>query len=281
MNIIKKYIKAYILIIHRFYCFILLKTDKKIFSFLFNLRSVLIRSRARLKWQDDTFVVTDKLLPQFRHLVRHRHRCDMCYRYGIVARADSLAESYFLKQINFKKGDIFLDCGANVGDLKLWFSLYNIDVTYIAFEPSPIEFNCLKRNIKPSIAHNIGLWNEEGEIKFFISSERADSSLIEPKYYDEVITSKVMRLENFVDKRIKCLNLEAEGAELEVLEGLGERLSLVEFISADLGYERGVNEESTLVPVTNFLLFRDFELVDISHKRICALYRNKKYLTSL
>ena len=75
------------------------------------------------------------------------------------------------------------------------------------------------------------------------------------------------------------LKLEAEGAEPEILEGLGKKIDLVEFISADLGYERGINCESTLAPVTNFLLSRGFDLIDISHGRICALYKNKAFKT--
>ena len=61
------------------------------------------------------------------------------------------------------------------------------------------------------------------------------------------------------------------------MEGLGDKLDLVEYVSADLEYERGIQCESTLVPVTNYLLEHDFELVDVSHGRICALYKNKRF----
>ena len=271
------YIKIRSKKLKKFYQKILFKTDKSLFAFLFNFKSFLIGSGTRLQWKGKTFVVTDKSLPQFSYLIRHQRRCNEAYGNGIVARVDSLAECYFLKRMGFKDGDIFLDCGANIGDLKLWFDLAGINITYIGFEPSPIEYDCLVKNVAPSEVHNIGLWSEEGELKFFINSQEADSSLIEPKNYDEIVTSKVMRLESFVDKRIKCLKLEAEGAEPEVLLGLGDRLECIEFISADLGYERGVDEESTLAPVTNFLLARGFELVDVSHARICALYRNTRF----
>ncbi len=46
------------------------------------------------------------------------------------------------------------------------------------------------------------------------------------------------------------------------------------FITADLGYERGMLEESTLVPVVNFLLERGFSIRAISHDRIVALFEN-------
>jgi len=73
------------------------------------------------------------------------------------------------------------------------------------------------------------------------------------------------------------VKLEAEGSEPEVLQGLGEALARVEYIAADVGPERGENLETTVVSVTNFLLQRNFELVSMSHSRICALYRNKSF----
>ena len=62
-----------------------------------------------------------------------------------------------------------------------------IVVEYIGFEPSPIEFSCLEQNVRPSVVHNVGLWNEEGELNFYISSQGADSSLIKPQEYNEII----------------------------------------------------------------------------------------------
>ena len=240
----------------------------------FNLNSWLLKSGSRLKWDGSNFVVVDKNIPGFSYKFRHQRQGTVAYERGIRTRAESLADTYHLRKIDFKDGDVFLDCGANVGDLKLWFSINHIDLNYVGFEPSPIEFDCLKENIYPSKAFNFGLWSHDGELKFYVSSQGADSRVIEPKHYDEVIHIKVKRLADVIEGDVKCLKLEAEGAEPEVLEGAGEKLNHVEYVSADLGYERGVNEESTLVPVTNYLLQRGFELVDVTHGRICALYKN-------
>ena len=119
------------------------------------------------------------------------------------------------------------------------------------------------------------MWNKKRELAFYISSNHADSSIIKPKNFDDKITVKVSKLEEYVSKPVKCLKLEAEGAEPEVLEGLESKLSLVEYIAADLGYERGVDCESTLPAVTNFLCQRGFELIKVNHTRICALYKNR------
>lgn len=277
MNILKRYIKRHFNFAFRLYRNFLTRLDKKTFAIFFNLKSFFFSSPARLSWDGESFVVVDREIPGFRYKIRHQRQCNMAYKFGVTHRATSLAECYFLNEIVFSDGDIFLDCGANVGDLKIWFDLNNIKIEYIGFEPSPIEFNCLKENVKPSVVYNIGLWNETRELEFFVSSQGADSSLIEPANFDERIKVSAQRLETYVKSKVKILKLEAEGAEPEILEGLGEKLELVEYISADLGPERGVNCESTLVPVTNYLLNRGFELLNVSHGRICALFKNKRF----
>lgn len=80
-----------------------------------------------------------------------------------------------------------------------------------------------------------------------------------------------------MNEKIKLLKLEAEGAEPEVLEGCGDLLQQIEYITADLGPERGVSQESTLVPVVNYLLAHNFELLEVGHTRIVGLFRNKKF----
>ena len=279
MNSIRRCIQSFLQIPKNLYTSIMLKTDKRVFAAFFNFKSLLFRTDTRIQWHDGFYIVTDKSMPDFRYLLRHKRRCHFAYPRGVKKRSEYLADSYSFEEIGFEDGDVFVDCGANYGDVKIWFDVKSIDIEYIGFEPSPIEFGCLKENVRPGVVHNVGLWNTEGELKFYLSSDGADSSLIEPAHYDEVITTKVTRLDSYITSEIKCLKLEAEGAEPEILEGIGQKLDLIEYIAADLGYERGVEEESTLAPVTNFLLARNFELINVNHVRICALYRNKKFMT--
>ena len=274
MSFAKNYLKFHIRLLFNVYRWIIIRTDKKLFVLLFNLKSMLIRSSARLSWDKESFIFTDNLFPSFKHRIRHQIQCNDAYEFGIKRRLNNLGESYFLEKINFTDGDIFVDCGANVGDLKLWFDFNGIQIDYLGFEPSPVEFQCLFENVQPSTAHNLALWNKDTEIKFYISSQGADSSAIEPKSYDKTIVVKGVRLDSHINTKIKCLKLEAEGAEPEILQGLGEKIKLVEFITADLGYERGVLLESTLAPVTNFLIKNNFELIDVDHDRVSALYKN-------
>ena len=271
----KRFSKSHLKFVSDIYRFLIQAPDKYWFTLLFNFKSLMILSPSRLGWNGHNFIVTDKEFDCFQYEIRHQAQCDYAYRNGVRKRAQSLANCYFLNEIDWKDGDILLDCGANVGDLKIWFDLNNIAIEYIGFEPSPVEFACLQKNVKPSVVHNVALWKKTGNFEFFLSSQRADSSLIRPKHFESRIMVPATTLASYVSSKVKVVKIEVEGAEPEVLEGLGSKLKLVEYIVADLGYERGVNCESTLVPVTDFLLDRGFERVKIYYPRLCALFKNK------
>ena len=81
---------------------IILKTDKKKFAFLFNIRSLLLGRSSRLTWDKSCFFVLDKKIPSFKYKIRHQRQCNMAYQYGIIERAKSLANCYFLNQIHLK-----------------------------------------------------------------------------------------------------------------------------------------------------------------------------------
>lgn len=206
----------------------------------------------------------------------HTKQANMAYRAGYKNRALNLGKSYFLDNIDFNSGDVILDCGANVGDLYHYFKVNNYNINYIGIEPSPIEYNCLSNNIDDNVSYNVGLWKEKDLLKFYVFSQGADSSLIEPPLYDEIIEVETIRLDELITQKIKLFKLEAEGAEPEVLEGAKDLLHNIEYISADLGFERGKNKSSTFVEVTNYLLQNDFELEQINYKRLTALFKNTK-----
>lgn len=201
----------------------------------------------------------------------------IAYSNGIRKRGQELGEVYFLPLIHFRTGDRVIDCGANVGDLKIYFDSNDIDIEYIGIEPSPLEFECLVKNSPShSTIYNLGLWNDECELDFYVSSHHADSSFIKPLQYTHVRKIPTKRLDSLISGRVKLLKIEAEGAEPEALEGCEHLLPHIDYISADLGFERGVHSECTLPQVTNYLLERGFELVEVGQPRLVALFRNRK-----
>ena len=97
------------------------------------------------------------------------------------------------------------------------------------------------------------------------------SSLIEVKDYEQKIKIDTTTLDEIIEplnKNVKLIKIEGEGAEPEILEGLNKHLRKVEYITVDAGFERGANEESTLVPCINYLTKNGFKLIDYSKKDV-------------
>lgn len=242
------------------------------FCFLFNVRAKLARKDVRFRYdaKEDVFVANST---RYSRQFRARYQNYNTYRNGIAERGLSLGREYLCDSIPFRDGDVVVDCGANIGDLKIYFEERQMEVDYVGVEPSPPEFSCLQVNVAPSRVYNVGLWSKDCSLKFYVSSRNADSSFVEPGKYTREVTVEARRLDALLDCNIKLLKVEAEGAEPEVLIGCEKLLSRVEYISADLGFERGVAQQTTLPAVTNFLLKHNFEMVGLSKSRVIALYR--------
>ena len=269
-------IKNILRIIDDFYIKLMISTSGWLYCFLFNFRALMLGRDVRFKdLKHKNYLVKDKFGQRY---FKTEKLGFSFYNKGIKSRALEIGNDYHLDKIEFFSNDLIIDCGANVGDLKLYFDCKKINVDYFGIEASAEEFQCLKKNTEPSNLKNIGLWSENKQLEFFTSLDNGDSSLIEPLKYSKKEIISVNRLDKLVDKskKIKLLKLEAEGAEPEVLIGCGNLLNQIEYISADLGYERGKKQESTFLSVTNFLLKNDFELIEVNLIRITALFKNKK-----
>lgn len=187
---------------------------------------------------------------------------------------EHLYDSYLLNNIDFNDQDFVIDCGANVGELFLSIKSNNPNIQYIGFEPDDQVFECLQLNTN-SKSSNICLSNESGEKNFFIDSLGANSSVYESEPGMDSMVVKVEKLENlYPDTEIKLLKIDAEGSELEVLEGAKKIFNNIDYISVDCGAEKGVNQDTTFVDVNNYLISNNFSLIGINQNRLICLYRN-------
>jgi FkbM family methyltransferase len=207
----------------------------------------------------------------------HRNRCHL-YSKGLHQRGEAIGKTYLLYNITFSDRDVVIDCGANMGDLQLFFWNLGIHITYIGIEPNPKDFECLSENeIGSASILNLALWNERGSLKFWVDSKSASSSLIEPPSFTEIINVEAVRLDQItLPPKIRLLKVEGEGAEPEILLGCAGILDRVEFISADVGPERGVNQASTREDVVDYLIKNNFEIIEENrYYRKTILFRNK------
>jgi len=251
------------------------------FLFAFNAASLFRKNTPRCSYsiKSGAFKLNKSM---FERIASTRSRA-LTYYDGFNARSNYIAKTYFIDKIQFLPGDIVLDCGTNMGDLLLWFELNKIEIEYYGFEPNPIDYAALVANATGAHLFNIGLWNTDAKLDFYLSTEAASSSFIEPPYFSDVIEIQSRRLDSIIPPReIKLLKLEAEGAEPEVLEGAQDLLPLIAYIAADVGPERGPNELSTRDDVVSFLESNNFEILsENSGHRKTILFVNKKYNSTL
>ena len=138
----------------------------------------------------------------------------------------------------------------------------------------------VNRSIKSELLM-LALGESCGFQNFYYSPSGADSSLFQPLYTESQYKIEVKSLDCILTehghskKRIRFLKLEAEGGELEILKGAIKSLPYIDFIGADLGFEKGILQESTAPEVIEFLLGHGFSIVEFTYPAIIRiLFRN-------
>jgi FkbM family methyltransferase len=209
----------------------------------------------------------------------------LSYHNGLDFRAKDLGENiYMLNLVDFSSNDIVIDIGANLGDLSLYFETIEPEISYFGFEPGEYEYYCLKKNLENKSSHNVfqnalGTINENKD--FYYKPKNGDSSLVKMADYTKKTVVQVKTLDTVIeelgiqDRRIKLIKLEAEGYEPEIIMSCKKYINNIEYISADLGFERGENEETTSPAVINFLLQNNFEIVQQQRSRNIFLFKAK------
>ena len=275
-------IKAHAAFVNTIYSKVIESCNGYMFCKLYNLRAYLIFSSTRV-FQDKSRTYFIAKGDGYTRSFLAKKQNIMSYTNGISNRGKSLSKIYSLEAIKFESDDVIVDCGANIGDFEIYFKESGIIPHYYAIEPSESDFRFLEKNLifPNSRAFNVALCDSPGLIDFYVSSSFGDSSIIQPPKFTSVVKARGITLDEFVAEnsldRIKLFKLEAEGAEPEILLGAVNCLDRIEFISADLGFERGIKQETTLPEVANFLIQRGFEMLTFNSPRIVCLFRNTKF----
>ncbi len=189
---------------------------------------------------------------------------------------DLIIDTYVLDEVGLIDKDTVIDCGANVGELKLALNSRGLKIDYYGFEPEKQTYECLSLNVDDSNGvYQNALGNKNETKTLYLDAIGGNSSLVDfgtnKKEPIEVIALDSLKL----DIPIKVFKVEAEGYEPEVLEGAIETLKLVEYVTVDFGPERGKKNKNTVVEVNEILLDNYFKLIKFSNFRTVGLYKNK------
>ena len=148
-----------------------------------------------------------------------------------------------IEDCNLQEGDIFIDLGANLGqELDV---IAPMGVVVHSFEPHSELFKIIQKNHghRDNVTlHNAAAWIYDGHVAFFFKKSKQDvnggASLIEQKSNinksskETVPSINIARYIKELNKPIKVLKIDIEGAEYYLLEKLIEEKALdnIDFI---------------------------------------------------
>lgn len=130
-----------------------------------------------------------------------------------------------------KPGDVFIDCGANIGYFSvLAGDLVGVTGKVVAIEANPETYKLLRRNLEVNninLCFNYALTYENGEVELFVPN-KGDifSSLRQNEYIqgDLMYSCKVLgkTLDDVVNEiqlsKINLIKIDVEGAEIDVIK---------------------------------------------------------------
>lgn len=217
----------------------------------------------------------------------------------------------FLKENKSFDFTIILDVGAHEGEsISFFLKNFNVD-KIISFEPSPINFEKLKKNIAKLesrfkkteiIIENLALGKKKETVKLKQHSESSSSTInnfnLKSNYFKKKnkflnlknnffkeLDVNVIVFEEYIVKngiqKIDLLKIDTEGYEYDVLQGLNNKLNRVEMIMFEHHYDDMLKKEYTFSKIHDFLKQNSFKKIFKSkmffRKTFEYIYENSKF----
>lgn len=182
---------------------------------------------------------------------------------GISMQGRVLQKYTFPGFVEVESGDTVVDVGAFIGEFSKRAG--EIGDRIIAVEPDDRNAAALRRNLShlsESYVVEKAAWKETGQHEFQVAGDPSEGSILEVDSNDvtDIVALETTRVDDLATKigvgSIDYLKIEAEGAEPEVLESVGELE--VGKIAVECAPERG--GETPEAEVTNWLRERGYTI---------------------
>ena len=177
------------------------------------------------------------------HIHNDKMLLDMRNQHEISMYFDTFDKKFsnLLSEV-LRPGDVFIDCGANVGYFTfLAASLVKSNGCVLSFEPNPLCCDRIKASIDIGGYDNIHLVkgavsNANSEMPFNISEDPMYSSFSDVDQLsfarlEKTISVPVFTIDSAIEThyndntRFRLIKIDVEGAELEALQGMSETLA--------------------------------------------------------
>jgi FkbM family methyltransferase len=186
------------------------------------------------------------------------------FREGVNAHLEAVADKY-IGSTGYvpREGDVVVDVGAGIGEFTLWCA--DAGARVVAFEPDPLAFECLQRNIAQSRGVTIypyALWKERVDLRLHGSPDTCTSSLIEDGKGNvrraDVEAWPLDQLQFTAQLPvIDLMKVDGEGVEPEILAGAMRTLRRTRILAVDVGAtDRRPNLRARVEMVLNSSNFR-------------------------
>lgn len=137
-----------------------------------------------------------------------------------------IEDEYGLKDIKFKKGDVVLDIGANIGCVSIYLAKKNPDITIYAYEAHPINYDSLLHNLNLNnvtnvIAINKAVYSKTGEtLKISLDENNTGASSCFVDSGSKVAEVPTISMDDIITEhnisKLKLLKIDCEGAEFDI-----------------------------------------------------------------
>jgi FkbM family methyltransferase len=198
-------------------------------------------------------------------------RSSLAFGDGIGARLDAVAGKYLGGAAYVPgPGNVVIDIGAGIGEFTIWCADHGAGV--IAFEPDPLAFACLERNIVALSnvqIHPYALWKERTKLRLYGSADTTESSLIE----DEGSRGRGADVEawpldglEFLTRlaMIDLIKIDGEGVEPEIILAAPRTLRRTRIVAVDVG--ASARRPNLRARVEAALAAQNFRIVDHGRK---------------
>jgi len=176
-----------------------------------------------------------------------------------------------------------IDAGSNIGIATLFFKKHYPKANILCFEPDPISFAMLQKNVAINGLKNVTLFNAalsdtQGKLKFYgqVSVENPDTrgnSLLPAwglqRSTSDSIEVDAVCLHNYINSPIDLLKLDIEGAEQKVLESLKDKLGWVREIVLEFHEADVMKQENNLEATLALLQQHQFTITVLKKNHVC------------